>query len=434
LQDSDEFSDGEFEDSGFEESVGPGQRKKERTLQNDKYDMALEVSASASMDADEMGELRGAAEQAKQENTLKNSKFDETVSASMDYLSADVGSQHASGKAQAETAARGGRDVKNEQFDAAYDLSSGDEESSMDTRESAHQAATKKITISAPSRSPKETANAGGTSSSGVASATAVASSAPAMGSIGGRMGGGSDRSESGSETSSNDDRSSPLKVEGAYNPADYAHLNVSAEIKDLFQYIGRYKTHEVELDTTLRCFVPDYIPAVGDMDAFLKVPRPDEATEDLGFKVLDEPAANQSDATVLELQLRAMSKKRHGDVAVRSIENAHKNPEAIKRWVQSITDMHRTKPPPQVHYKKNMPDIEKLMEAWPPEFEEVLGNVNLLTPDLEMSLEEYARMMCAIMDIPVYDNLLESLHVLFTTYMEFKSNPHFMQLGSGSG
>ena len=36
--------------------------------------------------------------------------------------------------------------------------------------------------------------------------------------------------------------------------------------------------------------------------------------------EVLDEPAANQSDATVLELQLRAISKKQHGDVAVRYV------------------------------------------------------------------------------------------------------------------
>ena len=74
-----------------------------------------------------------------------------------------------------------------------------------------------------------------------------------------------------------------------AYDPADYAHLNVSAEIKDLFQYIGRYKAHEVDLDTSLRCFVPDFIPAVGDMDAFLKVPRPDNTPDRLGFKVSGE-------------------------------------------------------------------------------------------------------------------------------------------------
>lgn len=41
---------------------------------------------------------------------------------------------------------------------------------------------------------------------------------------------------------------------------------------------------------------------------------------------------------------------------------------------------------------------------------------------------------MCAVMDIPVYDNLIESLHLLFTTFMEFKNNAHFMQLGGAGG
>lgn len=69
------------------------------------------------------------------------------------------------------------------------------------------------------------------------------------------------------------------------YDPADYADLDVSAEIKDLFQYIGRYKPQRIDLDTSLRCFIPDFIPAVGDTDAFLKVPRPDDASDELGFK-----------------------------------------------------------------------------------------------------------------------------------------------------
>ena len=43
-------------------------------------------------------------------------------------------------------------------------------------------------------------------------------------------------------------------------------------------------------------------------------------------LQVLDEPAANQSDATVLELQLRAISKKQHGDVAVRCVESVLNN------------------------------------------------------------------------------------------------------------
>lgn len=42
---------------------------------------------------------------------------------------------------------------------------------------------------------------------------------------------------------------------------------------------------------------------------------------------------------------------------------------------------------------------------------------------------------MCAMMDIPVYDNIIESLHLLFTTFMEFKNNAHFTQLGAaGAG
>jgi len=46
---------------------------------------------------------------------------------------------------------------------------------------------------------------------------------------------------------------------------------------------------------------------------SFVKVPRPDTKPDDLGLKVLDEPTATQSDATVLELRLRAISKKTHG-------------------------------------------------------------------------------------------------------------------------
>jgi len=221
--------------------------------------------------------------------------------------------------------------------------------------------------------------------------------------------------------------------IEGAYDAKDYSDLNVSADVRDLFQYIGRYNAHEVDLDSTLKCFIPDYIPAVGEMDAFIKVPRPDADRDELGLQVLDEPAAAQSDATVLELQLRAVSKKQHGDVAIRSIEAAAKNPLEIERWIKSIEDLHRSKPPPQVNYRKAMPDIDKLMEEWPSEFEEMLRDVALPHAELEASLPELARVACAIMDIPVYDNLVESLHVLFSVYLEFSDNVHFAAARTGA-
>ena len=62
--------------------------------------------------------------------------------------------------------------------------------------------------------------------------------------------------------------------IEGAYNSKDYANLNVASDVRDLFQYIDRYKPQEVELDTPLKCFIPEYIPAIGELDPFLKVSK----------------------------------------------------------------------------------------------------------------------------------------------------------------
>jgi hypothetical protein len=63
----------------------------------------------------------------------------------------------------------------------------------------------------------------------------------------------------------------------------------VSAVMRELFQYIQRYKPQDVELEAQLKCFIPDYIPSIGQPDAFLKVPRPDGVvTQGLGLEVLD--------------------------------------------------------------------------------------------------------------------------------------------------
>jgi intraflagellar transport protein 46 len=156
-------------------------------------------------------------------------------------------------------------------------------------------------------------------------------------------------------------------------------------------------------------------------------VPRPDGREDGLGLRFLDEPSSNQSDPTVLELQLRAKSKKlQYGDVAVRSIEHADKNPAKVEKWVQDIKELHRSKPPPQVNYKKNMPDIDSLMEVWPEEFEAMLASSPLPSPDLDLSISEYAKALCAILDIPTYDNPIESLHLMFSLYIDFRNNPHF--------
>lgn len=85
------------------------------------------------------------------------------------------------------------------------------------------------------------------------------------------------DSKTDGNEDSSSEDGDAEESVDnivGAYNAKDYAALSVSAEVRDLFQYIERYTPQEVELESTLKCFIPDYIPAIGEMDAFVKVTK----------------------------------------------------------------------------------------------------------------------------------------------------------------
>lgn len=211
------------------------------------------------------------------------------------------------------------------------------------------------------------------------------------------------------------------------YRAENYQDLPVSQEIRDLFAYITRYAPAAEDLPTPLAPFIPDFVPGVGDIDSFAKVPRPDGKQETLGLHVLDEPCASQSDPTVLDLQLRSLTKHKVQPMTVRSIDNAAKNNKAIQAWISNISELHRTKPPTEVHYSRPMPDIDALMQVWPAEFETFLSTCALPSPDLDMDDAEYAAMLCALLDIPSSHNLIEALHVMFTLYSEFSSNQHFM-------
>lgn len=228
------------------------------------------------------------------------------------------------------------------------------------------------------------------------------------------------------------DEETPAQNIKNAYNPADYANLQVSQEIKELFQYIQRYKPHQIDLETKVRPFIPDYIAAIGEVDAFLKVPRPDVSEEVLGILVLDEPKLNQSDPALLEIKLKPKIKRPGtGQSTVRSIENADKNPKQITRWISTINEAHRSKPPASVTYSKPMPDSDTLMDVWHPDIEDMLKNIELPGPDLDISLDGYIKIVCAILGIPVHNlannkSHIESLHVLFSLYSYFKVNQHF--------
>lgn len=45
--------------------------------------------------------------------------------------------------------------------------------------------------------------------------------------------------------------------------------------------------------------------------------------------------------------------------------------------------------------FTRNMPDVEDLMQEWPPEFEDLLNTVGLPTAELDVDLAQYVDLIC---------------------------------------
>ncbi len=171
--------------------------------------------------------------------------------------------------------------------------------------------------------------------------------------------------------------------------------MNVDGDVKELFEYIGRFKPQEIELDSVFRPFIPDYVPAVGEVDACLKMRKPDGEEEDLGITVLDEPCLNPIDDKVLEMKYIQLKKtvtlEAKEAMSVKSVENAEKNHKEVSNWIKNVTDLHKGRPPATVNYSKQMPDFDLLMEQWPPMMERTLAETPFPTPDIALSCSDYA-------------------------------------------
>ncbi|XP_071579697.1 intraflagellar transport protein 46 homolog [Temnothorax nylanderi] len=240
-------------------------------------------------------------------------------------------------------------------------------------------------------------------------------------------MGGiGSDPSDS--EESDDDDiqGSSVAKPIDLYDPKEFENLEASTEVKELFQNIIRYAPQRIELNYKLMPFIPDYIPAVGDIDAFIKVPRPDGVEDKVGLTVLDEPCTDQSDPAVLHLQLRNHSRSAGAaarQAVVKRIEDAEKNSKSIDKWIDDMNQLHRSKHLPGVQLNRAMPDIDGLMQQWPPQVEDKLNELQLDLSELDCDLPQLADVVCNLLDIPTRENArLEALHTLFTLYLEIRN------------
>lgn len=219
-----------------------------------------------------------------------------------------------------------------------------------------------------------------------------------------------------------------------------------SKDLKELFDYIHVFTPQEFDLESKLKPFVPEFIPAIGDIDAFIKIPRPDLKPDTLGLVEIDEPSvSNHTDPRVFNLQLRAISKSESKTPhTIHSIEaNELQTTTSLTDWLNSYEQLQSAQPCQFVSYTRPMPDIERLMQAWPPTFENELHYVSfafkiqatLAPAGINLSLQENVKLISALLDVPVYNEkntcLIESLHVIFTLYSEFKANAHFQNLES---
>ncbi|KAJ8714231.1 hypothetical protein PYW08_007851 [Mythimna loreyi] len=232
------------------------------------------------------------------------------------------------------------------------------------------------------------------------------------------------------------------IPAEGAYDPKNFLDLKVPPEMENIFQYIMKYTPQKIDIDLKLQPFVPEYVPAVGDIDAFIKVSTPAcnvraapladnvlEHIDNLGLTVLDEPAAEQSDSALLHLQLRAISKtsSAKSTVLTKKIENPEKNSKAIERWIKDVSELHLSKPAPTVAYTSKMPDIDTLMEEWPESMEETLNDVGFPPGTLDCSLSQYVDLVCGLFDVPIagdsLNDRIQALHLLFSLYSAVKTS-----------
>ncbi|OHT00258.1 hypothetical protein TRFO_33081 [Tritrichomonas foetus] len=204
-----------------------------------------------------------------------------------------------------------------------------------------------------------------------------------------------------------------------------------SPELAALFAQISNFQPNELEITPHFKPFLPELVPSIGAIDAFIKIPRPDAQLDDLGLVVLDEPSIGQMDPQIFKMELRekfgVVSPGSQGDAYIGSLKATDmQNSKALNSFLSSIEEIHRNRPPPSMTYSTKMPEFEELMEVWPDEIEEMLKTVPIPGADMDLSVEEYVRVICAILEIPVKGNMVESLYHLFSLFAQFEGNTYF--------
>lgn len=109
-----------------------------------------------------------------------------------------------------------------------------------------------------------------------------------------------------------------------------------------------------------------------------------------------------------------------------------------IDDWIATAKRQNRQRTSSVVYYDETMPSLDDLLaarEGWSQEFvEEALTTTSIgssrstIDPDLDLSFEEYAEVICALLGVPIYKgsdgttgsrSLIQSLHLVMSLMLE---------------
>ena len=201
--------------------------------------------------------------------------------------------------------------------------------------------------------------------------------------------------------------------------------------LRDALAFAAAFAPPRVELRVRPYPTLPPYVPAIGLpllCDPCVRPPRPDGAPDSSPeglLDALDEPAPQQSDPVLLDLQLRALA-FRGGRGAVRAIADAAARPADVARWAASIRALHGGRPPaPRLAHARPLPTTTALMQPWPPAVGAAvrallaappLGGPLVLPADLPLAAQ--ACLACALLDVPVHgSDLVRPLAAVFAAH-----------------
>lgn len=68
-------------------------------------------------------------------------------------------------------------------------------------------------------------------------------------------------------------------------------------------------------------------------------------------------------------------------------------------------------------------PTMDSLMQQWPEELEPLVRSLRKPGCHVDMPTAALARALCALLDIPVHADIVDSLHCFFNLFLEMKNN-----------